>query len=187
MVVLAAGLVIIPGAPLGLITTSVQALAGVLLPSATVFLLLLCNDREVLGPWVNNLWLNIVSGIIVSILLMMSLVLMMTTLFTSINVTKLAILLGSLLVVSYIIGGVVIVKTRSRRVPISEESLKSRASWRMPSINLLSRPKWSRGRLVGMYLLRGYLVVAVIMLAVKGVQLGLHKCREPKPAVTPRA
>ena len=42
---------LIPGAPLGVITTSVQALAGVLLPSATVFLLLLCNDREVLGPW----------------------------------------------------------------------------------------------------------------------------------------
>ncbi len=45
---------LIPGAPLGLITTSVQALAGVLLPSATVFLLLLCNDREVLGPWVER-------------------------------------------------------------------------------------------------------------------------------------
>ena len=30
-----------------------QTLAGVLLPSATVFLLLLCNDRAVLGPWVN--------------------------------------------------------------------------------------------------------------------------------------
>ena len=28
-----------------MITTAVQALAGVLLPSATVFLLLLCNDR----------------------------------------------------------------------------------------------------------------------------------------------
>ncbi len=50
MVVLAAGIVIIPGAPLGLITTSVQALAGVLLPSATVFLLMLCNDKQVLGP-----------------------------------------------------------------------------------------------------------------------------------------
>ena len=46
-------IVLIPGAPLGLITTSVQALAGLLLPSATVFLLLLCNDTEVLGPWVN--------------------------------------------------------------------------------------------------------------------------------------
>ena len=41
---------LIPGAPLGVITEAVQALAGVLLPSATVFLLLLCNDREVLGP-----------------------------------------------------------------------------------------------------------------------------------------
>ena len=52
MVVCAAGIVIIPGAPLGVITTGVQALAGVLLPSATVFLLLLCNDKDVLGPWV---------------------------------------------------------------------------------------------------------------------------------------
>ena len=42
------------GAPLGLITEAVQALAGVLLPSASVFLLLLCNDREVLGPWRNH-------------------------------------------------------------------------------------------------------------------------------------
>jgi Mn2+/Fe2+ NRAMP family transporter len=175
MVIGAAGIVIIPGAPLGLITTSVQALAGVLLPSATVFLLLLCNDKEVLGPWVNKLWLNIVAGVIVSILLMMSLVLMLTTLFTSINVNKLAVVLGIVLVVSYVIGGIVIVRTRSRRQPVSKEAMKTRASWRMPSMNLLSRPKWSRGRLIGMYLLRGYLVIAVIMLIVKGLQLGLHK------------
>ncbi|MGH9128137.1 MAG: NRAMP family divalent metal transporter, partial [Acidimicrobiales bacterium] len=44
MVVVAAGIVLIPHAPLGLITTSVQVLAGLLLPSASVFLLLLCND-----------------------------------------------------------------------------------------------------------------------------------------------
>ena len=44
VVVAAAGIVLIPGAPLGLITTAVQALAGVLLPSASTFLLLLCND-----------------------------------------------------------------------------------------------------------------------------------------------
>lgn len=58
MVALAAAIVLIPGAPLGLITTAVQALAGLLLPSAGVFLLLLCNDPEVLGPWVNRPWLN---------------------------------------------------------------------------------------------------------------------------------
>ena len=57
---------LIPGAPLGVITTAVQALAGVLLPSATVFLLLLCNDRAVLGPWRNPGWLNVLATVIVA-------------------------------------------------------------------------------------------------------------------------
>ena len=81
MVMAAAGIVLIPGAPLGLITTSVQALAGVLLPSATVFLLLLCNDREVLGPWVNAPWLNAVAALIVGALVELSLILMASTMF----------------------------------------------------------------------------------------------------------
>ena len=51
---IAGGIVLIPNAPLGLMTLAVQALAGLLLPSATVFLVLLCNDRDVLGPWVNT-------------------------------------------------------------------------------------------------------------------------------------
>ena len=87
MVVVAAGIVLIPGAPLGLITTSVQALAGLLLPSASVFLLLLCNDPEVLGPWVNPKWLNGVAAVIVGILLVLSGTLMATTLFPNIDVT----------------------------------------------------------------------------------------------------
>ena len=70
---------LIPGAPLGLITTAVQALAGLLLPSASVFLLLLCNDPEVLGPWVNRPWLNWVAGLIVGVLLLSSGILMATT------------------------------------------------------------------------------------------------------------
>jgi Mn2+/Fe2+ NRAMP family transporter len=41
VVVVAASIVLIPHAPLGLITTAVQALAGTLLPSASLFLLLL--------------------------------------------------------------------------------------------------------------------------------------------------
>ena len=77
---------LIPGAPLGLITTSVQALAGLLLPSASVFLLLLCNDPEVLGPWVNPKWLNVVAAVIVGVLLVLSGTLMATTLFPHIDV-----------------------------------------------------------------------------------------------------
>ncbi len=175
MVVLAAGIVLIPGAPLGLITTGVQALAGVLLPSATVFLLLLCNDREVLGPWVNRLWLNIVASIIVSILLLMSLVLMATTLFSQIDVNVLAVALAGVLVAGYAAAGAVLWVQRGRRPPTEMVPMDNRATWRMPALNLLARPKWSRGRLVGMYLLRGYLVVAVLLLLVKAIELGLHK------------
>jgi len=176
MVVLAAGLILVPHAPLGVITTSVQALAGVLLPSATVFLLLLCNDRDVLGPWVNRPWLNVVAAFIVSILLMMSLILMATTLFSSINVRTLSLVLGLLLVAGFaIVGGFALwtrLKYPHQAPPISRQH---RDTWRMPALGLLDRPKWSRGRLTAMYLLRGYLVVAVVLLLVKAVQLGLHK------------
>jgi Mn2+/Fe2+ NRAMP family transporter len=49
VVVLAAAIVLIPDAPLGIVTIGVLALAGVLLPSALVFLMLLCNDEALLG------------------------------------------------------------------------------------------------------------------------------------------
>ena len=175
MVVVAAGIVIIPGAPLGLITTGVQALAGVLLPSATVFLLLLCNDKQVLGPWVNRPWLNVLATVIVSILLMMSLVLMATTLFSFINVNELAVILAGVLVVIFAVGGFLYARSLQRKPPDPVTPMAKRATWRMPALNLLERPKWSRGRLLAMYLLRGYLVVAVVMLLVKAIELGLHK------------
>ena len=94
LVVVAAAIVLIPGAPLGLITTSVQALAGVLLPSATVFLLLLCNDPEVLGPWVNPRWLNAVAGLILGALLVLSGVLVITTVFTHLHAGTVALWLA---------------------------------------------------------------------------------------------
>ncbi len=85
LIAAAAGLVLMPGAPLGLITEAVQTLAGVLLPSATVFLLLLCNDRAVLGPWVNGRWTNLFTGAVIAVLVMLSLVLTASVLFPSIT------------------------------------------------------------------------------------------------------
>jgi Mn2+/Fe2+ NRAMP family transporter len=81
LILVAATLVLTPGTPLGLLTNAVQTLAGVLLPSATVFLLLLCNDRAVLGPWVNSWRLNLFTGAIVVVLVMLSLILTMSVLF----------------------------------------------------------------------------------------------------------
>ncbi len=70
-----------PDHVLGLVTQGVQALAGVLLPSATVFLVLLCNDRAVLGPWVNSVRQNILAWTVVWSLVLLSLALTATTLF----------------------------------------------------------------------------------------------------------
>jgi Mn2+/Fe2+ NRAMP family transporter len=60
-VITAAATVLIPGAPLGAITTLVQALAGILLPVALVLLLTLCNDRELVGPLTNPRGLNAIT------------------------------------------------------------------------------------------------------------------------------
>ncbi len=46
---------------------------GVLLPSATVFLVLLCNDKAVLGPWINTALQNLIAGVIVWSLVLLSL------------------------------------------------------------------------------------------------------------------
>ena len=174
MVMAAAGIVLIPGAPLGLITTSVQALAGVLLPSATVFLLLLCNDREVLGPWCNRPWLNAVASVIVGILVELSLILMVSTVFPSVNVTDLFLWLSLLLLVC--LAGMAVYALRNRAsaagVEITDIPRDRRATWTMPPIALLEHQVWSPGRKAAMLLLRGYLVVAVLLLIVKTVQLG---------------
>ena len=75
-VALAAALVLIPRAPLQLIIVSVQVLAGVMLPSAIVFLQLLLNDRELLGSqFANKPWNNVVNWIIITVLFLLSLVL----------------------------------------------------------------------------------------------------------------
>jgi Mn2+/Fe2+ NRAMP family transporter len=75
-VFLAAGLVLIPGAPLQLIIIGVQVLAGLMLPSAIIFLQLLLNDRELLGDrFANPRWNNWVNWSIIAILLALSLLL----------------------------------------------------------------------------------------------------------------
>ena len=75
-VLAAAGLVLIPGAPLQLIILGVQVLAGIILPSAIIFLQLLLNDRELLGDeFVNKPWNNVVNWISIVILFALSLIL----------------------------------------------------------------------------------------------------------------
>ena len=175
MVVLAAAITLIPHAPLGLITTAVQALAGILLPSATVFLVLLCNDRAVLGPWVNKAWLNAVAGFIVSVLLLLSLVLVVTTVIPTIDVTRLVIVIASVMAVVLVGGGIWLWFSSRGGTRVPQVSRSERDNWRMPGLALLERPVWSPARRIAMLTLSGYLVVAVILLVVKAVELAVAR------------
>jgi Mn2+/Fe2+ NRAMP family transporter len=173
MVALAAAIVLIPRAPLGLITTAVQALAGTLLPSATVFLVLLCNDRAVLGPWVNKLWLNVLATAIVSVLIMLSLILVVSTVIPGINVTNLLAVLGTVTAAVVVVATAYMLWSAHSAEPAPEMPRSEKENWRMPALALLERPSWSLPKRIAMLTMAGYIVLAVVFLAIKAVQIAV--------------
>jgi NRAMP (natural resistance-associated macrophage protein)-like metal ion transporter len=173
MVFLAAAIVLIPQAPLGLITTAVQALAGIMLPSATVFAVLLCNDRAVLGPWVNKPWLNVIAGLIVAALIVLSMILVVSTVFPTIDVTRLLLVLGSVALGVVTAGSIWLWFSRRGATAPPELSRAERENWRMPALALLERPKWSLPTRIAMSTMAGYIILAVLFLVVKAVQLAI--------------
>jgi Mn2+/Fe2+ NRAMP family transporter len=175
-VALAGAIVLIPNAPLGLLTLAVQALAGILLPSATVFLVLLCNDRALLGPWINRPWLNAVAAVIVGLLVVLSLILAMATIFPDIDIILVTNVLGVLLIAALLVmGASALIRCMRKGTDPELVALyhQSKETWQMPPLKELVRPIWSLTRKIGMLTLRAYLLVAVILLVVKVVQLAL--------------
>jgi Mn2+/Fe2+ NRAMP family transporter len=67
----AAALVLIPKFPLEFVVLTVNVIAVLAMPPALAFLLLLVNDREVMGEYVNGTWANI-AGITVTVLLIIA-------------------------------------------------------------------------------------------------------------------
>jgi NRAMP (natural resistance-associated macrophage protein)-like metal ion transporter len=174
LIAVAATIVLLPGSPLGLLTEGVQVLAGVLLPSASVFLLLLCNDKDVLGPWVNGRKTNLFTAGVVAVLVTLSVILTASVLFPAITAHQILEIVICGGVVSLAAAGYATV----RRVRAGEPALPAvdragQENWRMPALNLLQRPVMSAGRKIGMSALRLYLAVAMILVIVKIVQLAL--------------
>lgn len=66
--VLAALVVLIPHAPLGFLNLTVQVIASIFMPAALLFLLLLLNDRDIMGIHVNQRWQNLAAFTIVGLL-----------------------------------------------------------------------------------------------------------------------
>lgn len=178
LIIVAATLVLTPGTPLGLLTNLVQTLAGVLLPSATVFLLLLCNDKAVLGPWVNSRKLNWFTAAIIAVLVMLSVILTAAVLFPQISDAHiLGVLIGGTVLGILLSFGVKMYeKGRSVRivsVKTRELSETERDNWRMPPLTTLAPARLSLSSRMWMLVLRGYLVLAAGLLIVKLVLLAV--------------
>ena len=167
LLVVAGVVTLIPGAPLGGITLAVQAMCGLMLPSTTIFVLLLCNDRQVLGPWVNGRLLNVVATIVVTMLVVLSITMMVSTLFTSINVTALLEVLGTVALVGLLIG----LPIGLRRSNEPEVYDFDRRDWRTPRLTLLAPLQVSTSRRILLRVIASYLAIAGVLLIVRIAQL----------------
>ena len=169
---LGAAIVLIPGAPLGIVTTAVQALAGVLLPSALVFLLLLCNDREVLGPWTNPRWLNMLGACVVTALVVLSATLTVTTVFPTADPALVASIIGGLGAAALVVWAAAL--WAARRDPLTgAETPWQRRTWTMPWSERVDPPIPTRGRTIGLVLLRTYLSGAALLVIIKAIDLAV--------------
>lgn len=72
MLLTAGAVVLIPRAPLVTITMFVQVVAVTLLPASLVFLIILLNDKPLMGKHVNTRWQNITNLTIVILVILMS-------------------------------------------------------------------------------------------------------------------
>jgi NRAMP (natural resistance-associated macrophage protein)-like metal ion transporter len=171
LIVVAAALVLIPGVPLGLLTNAVQTLAGILLPSAVVFLLILCNDKQVLGPWVNNRLTNMLAALIVAVLVVLSIILTSAVAFPGISGDTITGILVSGCLIGLIIAiavNVLHAREEAEKAPRRHQSerapsLKALYDFRMPPLEQLKPMLLSQRNKLWMAVLRIYLLVAMLM------------------------
>jgi hypothetical protein len=180
LIIVGAALVLTPGTPLGLLTNLVQTLAGVLLPSATVFLLLLSNDRAVLGPWVNSRRLNAFTAAVIAALVMLSVILTASVLFPGITQAQiLGVLIGGSILAAAVALSAKAWERHGRSPPLEDGhyDTESRSQWRMPPLDSLPRARLTLLNRIWLIVLRGYLAVAAGLLVAKLIQLAVAPAR----------
>ena len=175
LIAVAAAIVLIPGSPLGLLTEGVQVLAGVLLPSATVFLLMLCNDKEVLGPWRNGRATNIFAVGVVGVLVLLSVILTIAVLFGTVTPAQIVAILATGATAAVLALAVMAVRGwRRRGTPgAGPVDRNGRESWRMPPLAMLAPVQMSLGRRVGMAAMWVYLGAVIVLVIVRVAELAL--------------
>ena len=131
------------------------------------FQLLLCNDRAVLGPWVNSRRLNLFTGAVIAVLVILSMILTASVLYPEIS---------GAMIVEVLVGGSVttlitfLALTGFRRrggsvEPSAERS--QRECWRMPPLELLPPRQLTLLDRACLTALRAYLLVAAALVLVR--------------------
>jgi hypothetical protein len=123
-----------------------------------VFLLLLCNDHAVLGPWVNGRALSVFTGAVIAALVMLSIILTASVFFPDMSDTTILAILGSGMLFTVVISAaLLLIRREDRRV--WTDSFR-RMVWRMPPLDQLPPAQLTPLTRIWLTVLRGYLIIA---------------------------
>jgi len=76
--------------------------------------------------------------------------------------------------VSVVAGGWTLIRSLRAHSAVQVDR-RDRESWRMPPLNMLSKPVMSTGRKIGLTVLRSYLAIAMILVIVRIVELAVAR------------
>jgi len=178
IVVVGAGIVLIPGLRLGPVTTLVQALTGVLLPPTLIIVLILCNDEQLLGPQRNGPRLNLIAAGVIALIVGLSTLLTLRTTFPDLRLgaasaITVAIVLAAGVPVAWSCRGGLFHRAAATS---SGEPLTpwQRRTWSAPALELVPAMPRTRPRTLALAVARGYVLVMLVLLVIKlaGVPFG---------------
>jgi Mn2+/Fe2+ NRAMP family transporter len=178
IVALSAGIVLIPGLPLGALTLLVQALTGILLPSALVLLLLLCNDAELLGPMRNGPVLNAIAASAIGVILGLSTLLTVTLTLPRLPLKAALLITAGIMAACWLPVGLAVLgrarRRSGRRTVPSRLTPWERRTWSSPTLELVGPVTATRPRVITLAVIRVYVVVITLLLLLKLLGVSPH-------------
>ncbi len=80
LIVVGAGFILIPNIPLIQVMFWSQVINGVMLPFVLIFMLLLINNTDIMGEYINSRTYNVISWIVVVVMIALTLMMVVTSL-----------------------------------------------------------------------------------------------------------
>jgi hypothetical protein len=133
---------------------------------------MLCNDRAVLGPWVNRRGTNVFTSVVISVLVALSAVLTASVVFPGITGRQILLIVLGCMTAAVAGGGWTLFRSLRAQSTVDVDR-RDRENWRMPPLNMLSKPVMSAGRKLTLTVLGSYMAIAMVLVIVRIVQLAI--------------